>query len=162
MDGASVWHFACHGHSDQERPLDSAVILSDGPLTLGEILERPPGVHRLAVLSACDTDVADPTQVDEVVSLPGALLRAGVAGVIASQWTVEDRPTALLMLAFHAGFRAGIAPDQALAQAQSWLRTATTSDLGRHHPTLVPENEDPGARPYGHPRYWAGFTFTGA
>ncbi|RFN53291.1 tpr domain-containing protein [Fusarium flagelliforme] len=53
----SVFHFAGHGHIDREKPSNSRLILEDGPLTVGELMEmklqnRPPF---LAYLSACST-----------------------------------------------------------------------------------------------------------
>jgi hypothetical protein len=167
---ATVWHIACHGVSQPDRPLDSAIVLEDGPLRLREVLAWPPGEHRLAVLSACETDTPDPSQMDEVVSLPGALLRAGVAGVVASQWRVGDQATALLMARFHARLSEGEPPSRALADAQEWLRTATNDRLSRAYPELA--NPPPslpdravalwrGQVPFRHARYWAAFCLTG-
>jgi hypothetical protein len=171
MPLSTIWHFACHGVADAAEPLDSAIVLADGRLTLREILTLPAGEHRLAVLSSCDTDLPDLDLVDEVVSFPGGLLRAGVAGVVASQWPVDDTAAALLMGRFHTLVLSGERPDRALLQAQRWLRDADNATLRRCHPDLVSEPTGlPAAAldvwrrraPFRHPRYWASFTFTGA
>lgn len=170
LRSATVWHLACHGVSRPDEPLESAIVLEDASLTLREMLTWSPGEHRLAVLSACETTVPDLTLLDEVVSLPGALLRAGVAGVVASQWRVEDRAAALLMLRFHTLLRQGTGPSRALAGAQEWLRTVTEDRLHRSHPGLVAPPPSLSARaeadwrrqtPFRHPRYWAAFCLTG-
>jgi CHAT domain-containing protein len=171
MPYAQLWHFACHGVADLEHPLESAVILTDGPLTLREILGRPAGEHRLAVLSACETDIPDLNLVDEALSLSGGMLRAGVAGVVASQWEVDDEAAALLMLRFHTLFRGGMPPGRALVTAQAWLRAATYGELHHTYPDVVYEPVGltqsaleawHRSQPFKHPHYWAAFTFTGA
>jgi CHAT domain-containing protein len=138
---------------------------------LREMLSRPAGEHRLAVLAACDTNVPDLDLVDEVVSLPGGLLRAGAAGVVAPQWPVDDTAAALLVLRFHECFARGMPPNQALAAAQAWLRSADRHELHVASPELVREPVGLPApaievwrrrRPYQHPLHWAAFTFTGA
>jgi CHAT domain-containing protein len=171
MAWTSVWHFACHGDARLDAPLDSALVLTDGPLTLREILARSPSDRRLAVLSACDTNAPDLDLLDEVVSLPGGLLRAGVAGVVASLWQVRDDAALYLMAQLHQRLGAGDEPAAALAAAQRWLRTVTNGELHRLHPDLLAEPagfapDDLAAwraeRRFAHPYYWAGFTFTGA
>jgi CHAT domain-containing protein len=163
-----IWHFACHGRADLERPLDSALLLGDGPLTLREVATRPAGRHRLAVLSACDTNVPDPALLDEVVSIPAGLLQAGVAGVVASSWKVQDAAAKLLVLRFHERWRAGLAPARALAEAQAWLRAGANgsfpADLYPPPPNLPAEGlaQWSSARPFEPPDAWAAFSYTGA
>lgn len=171
MEETSVWHFACHGVARTDEPLDSALQLADGSLSLRRILASEPGDRRLAVLSACDTNVPDVDLLDEVVSLPGALLRAGTAGVVSSLWQVRDDAALYVMLRFHALFRCGVPPAEALADAQRWLRTVSNGELRADHPDLMIEpagfSDDDLAkwraqRRFSRPYYWAAFTFTGA
>ena len=42
LDHCDVWHFACHGASVPDSPLDSYLLLEDGRLTLRAIFARPP------------------------------------------------------------------------------------------------------------------------
>lgn len=74
-----IWHFACHGIHDPGDPLESSLVLCDGRLRLRTIFARPASSRRLAVLSACRIATAGEALLDEVVSLPSALLQAGVA-----------------------------------------------------------------------------------
>jgi hypothetical protein len=152
---------------------EGGIQLSDGLLTLREVLLLSRGAHRLAVLSACVTDVPDLDMLDQVVSLPGALLQAGVAGVVASQWAVNDLPTAALMVRFHQLLAAGEPPAHALAAAQAWLRDVTIAELrpvigdelAAKAAALATGHTDEGTeglRPFAHPVDWAALTYTGA
>ena len=119
-----VWHFSCHGSSDPSNPLDNGLLLSDGkPLSLRDLLALNLKEIRLAVLSACETGMPGADLPDEVVSLPTGLLQAGVAGVVASLWSVSDLSTMLLLSRFYDFWRVEqLLPHQALHRAQLWLR----------------------------------------
>lgn len=171
LPGHGVWHFACHGRADLDDALDSALVLRDGELDVRTILAQPSAPHRLAVLSACRTDVPDRAVLDEVVSFPGALLQAGVAAVVSTQWSVHDLAAGLLVTRFHRERRDGRAPAVALAVARDWLRTVSYAELrtaepGRFRPPEmlaaehVPIWEQ--TRPFAAPSYWAAFSCTGA
>ena len=86
---ADVLHLACHGFAELARPLDSGLVLAGGQVTLGRLMELQLRV-RLAVLSACETALPGTELPDEVVALPTGLLQAGVAGIVASQWSVPE------------------------------------------------------------------------
>lgn len=89
----SVFHFAGHGHIDRERPSNSRLMLEDGPLTVGELMEmklsnRPPF---LAYLSACGTgQIKDDEFMDEGIHLISAFQMAGFRHVIGTLWEVDD------------------------------------------------------------------------
>jgi CHAT domain-containing protein len=167
---ATVWHLGCHGRADPQEPLNSSLALADEPLTLRRILATVPGVHRLAVLSACETAVPDRSRPDEVLGFPGAFLQAGVAGVVASGWRVRQDAAAALVVRVHELWRAGASPAAALTQAQRWLRTVTRGELhDRFGDGFGPSPGTPDEelehwrtqRPFRHPRMWGAFTFTG-
>jgi CHAT domain-containing protein len=137
---ADVVHLACHGTSYPHRPLESGLLLAgDERLTLADVLRtRLTGSSdqadadagaRLVILSACDTDQPGVALPDEVVSLPSALVQAGAAGVVASQWPVRSLAACLLTAAFHTFWQLdGADPPTALAAAQRWLRTTTNAE----------------------------------
>jgi CHAT domain-containing protein len=183
---AQIAHFACHALTNWLDPLESGLLLaSDSWLTVRDLSEMQLGAVRLAALSACETGIIGLRLPDEVVSLPSSLLKAGFAGVLASMWEVEDQSTAMLMQRFYALWRTkGLAPVQALRQAQQWLRNATALDKTMFSIQLVPA---PFRRviatltimsfiagrlvntilrrrtkgPFQHPYSWAAFYFTG-
>ena len=125
----SVYHFACHGLANLREPRRSALMLASGQLlTVGELLElRLTG--RLAVLTACETALAGDELPDEVISLPAALLQAGLTGVVATQWAVRGRPAAFLAARFYSLWKGEeLAPAVALARAQAWMRDSTDGE----------------------------------
>jgi hypothetical protein len=162
VDEHTIWHLACHGSARPRAILDSRLYFADRVVTLRELRNAlPAGRRRLAVLSACESNLTDASLPNEVVGLPSALLEVGFAGVIASSWKVDDLATAYLMTAFYQQWCVeGDEPAVALSLAQRWLRTATRSDLAAVLPGVEPGGD--GEHPYREPRYWAAFAYTGA
>lgn len=185
--GVDVAHFSCHGGNNWGQPLETALSMANYTLlTVRDLLElRLPGA-RLASLSACETGLVGTQLPDEVVMLPSALLQAGFAGVAASLWSVADVSTAMLMARFYDLWQgAGVAPVQALRQAQQWVRDTTNQEKADYFAIHVPEWQPSGAtkmaagvaaeffnemelrkdgsaaRTFAHPFWWAAFTFTG-
>ncbi len=141
----------------------TAARLADQPLRVRHLLARPPGRHRLAFQSACESDVPDQRRPDEVIGFPGALVQAGVAGVIATQWPVRDQAALLLTLRFYRTWTPGTPPLTAFCAAQRWLRDATVAQL-----VALQAGRDPGPgapqarRPFQDaPWDWACFSYTG-
>jgi CHAT domain-containing protein len=183
LPGATHLHLACHGGFAPDEPLDSALYLASGDrLTLRGLLDGNLDLssQQLAVLSACQTGITEFNRVpDEVIGLPAGFLQAGVPGVVATLWPVNDRSTAVLMTEFYKLLLIEQRdPATALARARVFLRDATAHELAewfehrfndsggsdesayetaaefRSHP-------DPAGRPYANPVYWAGFLYTG-
>lgn len=175
---ARIVHFCCHGVFNSLQPLESGLVLCDDDvLTVGQILEWEGTGGRLAVLSACQTGLAGTVVPDECIGLPAAFLQAGYRGVISSLWAVPDLSTAILMDRFYKRWRVdGLAPDQALREAQRWVRDTTNREKAL---ALAPDlaapldeatgvlfmavaTQDPDARSFEHPYWWAGFYLTGS
>jgi hypothetical protein len=147
------------------RPLVHATLgrlrVAQSPAALDDGIDACREGRRLAVLSACESNLTGATVPNEVIGLPSALLQVGFAGVIASSWKVDDLATAYLMTAFYQLWcQEGQEPAVALNRAQQWLRTATRADLTALLPGTEPEGD--GRYSYANPRYWAAFAFTGA
>jgi CHAT domain-containing protein/tetratricopeptide (TPR) repeat protein len=170
---ALIVHFSCHGTANFNDPLNSGLLMSDGLLTLKDLLAlnlaKDNGI-RLAILSACETGLPGLENIDEVVSLPIGLLQAGVAGVISSLWSVPELSTMVLLSRFYALWRdQKQPPDQALRQAQQWLRDASANEVIAHCQTFIPElASEQGAlyralrQDFSHPYNWAAFSYMGA
>jgi len=175
LPGYDVLHFACHGFARVNDPLASKLeVASNGDLTLGELLEDHLPNTRLAVLSACETAVVGGAALDEVIGLPTGLLQAGAAGVVGSLWPVDDAATSALMARFYQLWRGdGLTPDEALRQAQRWVRDTTIRTKQMAFPDIdwtgngSQSSRDPkqqflaGARIHGHPTDWAAFLYVG-
>jgi hypothetical protein len=76
--------------------------------------------------------VAGTSLPDEVVAMPTGLLQAGVAGIVASLWSVSDWATAMLMAEFYRRLcRGSEAPAVAPRGAQQWLRDTDNAGKAR-------------------------------
>lgn len=133
---ADVFHFAGHGLSYLDDPMNSALLFAnDKQLSLRDIFALPVRL-RLAVLSACETGISGRTLPDEVVGLPTGLLQAGAAGVVATQWAVEDAAAAMVVADFYRRWRLNRAdPAAALCQAQCWVRDSTNGEKASMYAT---------------------------
>ncbi|MGC4806417.1 CHAT domain-containing protein [Micromonospora sp. DT233] len=176
-------HFGCHASADQRDPLQSALRLAGADrLRLADLLPLRLRM-RLAVLSACETFLPGLDLPDEVISLPAGLIQAGVAGVLASMWPVDDHATALFMTEFYRRWRADDrrSPADALAGTQRWLRDATPGEVEQRWAAALDAGEpwlpaevagallpqlfrsgSADSRPWSAPAVWAAFAFTGA
>ena len=183
LPGVTHLHFSCHATFDVAEPLDSALSLSGrDELTLRDLLTGTLDLwsHRLAVLSACQTGVTEFERVpDEVIGLPAGFLQAGVPGVMATLWPVNDRSTAVLVAEFYRLLLTERQdPGNALHEACRFLRDATApgladwferryedsagTDLAAYEAAAdFRSRPDLGDRPYADPVYWAGFVYTG-
>jgi CHAT domain-containing protein len=182
LAGATHLHLACHGEFDHREPLNSALYLSGGEqLTLRDLLDGDLDLTSqcLAVLSACQTGIIEFSRVpDEVIGLPAGFLQAGVPGVVATLWPVNDRSTAVLVAEFYRLLLAEVQdPATALSRARSYLRDATARDLAEWFDRRYDDSggtdvdayraaadfrsrPDQAERPYAEPVYWAGFVYT--
>jgi hypothetical protein len=133
-------HFVGHALAGWEEPQQGGLLLASNRVLTVRELAGMRLTLRLAILSACETGVPGTRLPDEVIGLPTALMEAGVAGVVASFWSVADDSPVRLMAHFHRLWRLeGFAPPEALRRAQIELR-----DQG-----------------YAHPFYWGAFGYTG-
>lgn len=134
-------HFATHGKFHAESPLDSGLYLAadgenDGMLHVTELYSMRINAD-LVTLSACETGLGKVSNGDDVVGLARGFLFAGARSIVSSLWSVDDRATSEMMLAFYQNLKNHPKPE-ALRKAQ--LKTRTT----------LP-----------HPFFWAAFQLTG-
>jgi CHAT domain-containing protein len=165
----SVLHFACHGKAHRWNPLENTGLFmaNNEMLTVQDFLNTKLNA-RLVSLSACETAMIGTELLDEVVGLPTSLLQAGVAGIVASLWKVNDFSTMLLMAQFyHHWFNEHPDnPAEALRYAQIWVRDSTQSEREAFLKTFLSESEvnkhlEDIIRDRSHPYYWAAFSYTG-
>jgi CHAT domain-containing protein len=111
LPGRHIVHLAAHGFVDERfGNLFGALALTpgrgptpdDGFLSLHEINQLPLQQCELAVLSACVTNVGPQRPLEAGVTLANGFLAAGARRVVASQWSVDDDATAVLMETYFA------------------------------------------------------------
>jgi CHAT domain-containing protein/tetratricopeptide (TPR) repeat protein len=154
---AAIIHLATHGLIDEERPMDSAVLLAasgsdDGILSVRDILKMPPLKAKLITLSACQTGRGKISG-DGVAGLSRAFILAGTPSVLVSLWNVDDVMTEYQMGAFYQSYLAGNNKAKALREAQ--IKTLNFMEKGL---AATP----PGAlKVRANPRYWSAFQLVG-
>jgi CHAT domain-containing protein len=153
-------HLSCHATADPVRGWSSRLELTDGPLTVEQLREHGCSAL-LAFLSACETAVVGLRLPDEVVAFPSVLLASGIAGIVASLWPVPQAATALLVAFFYAEIDR-YRPSEALRTAQQQVRSATGSQINERLQLSAADALRDDKRPFAHPYFWAGFTYTGA
>jgi CHAT domain-containing protein len=80
-----ILHLACHGIHASD-PLNSALVLQDGNLTIQDIMNLHLPNAVLAVLSACQTAKGDRNAPDQAIHLAASMLFCGFRSVIGTMW----------------------------------------------------------------------------
>jgi hypothetical protein len=142
-----ILHLATHAFLDDEDPLKSKLVFSegnveeDGFLNVYEIYNMDLAA-RMVVLSACNTGAGILKRGEGIMSLARAFIYAGVPNIVMTLWTVSDRQSYKLMLGFYQHLIAGRSTEAALRRAKlDFLDQASPS--------------------YQHPQYWAGYILVG-
>jgi len=138
-----VIHLSTHGLADDQRPLFSVICLAkdeqnDGEVRAYEVFSLNLKAN-LVALGACETGLGKLSEAEGLVGLVRSFLYAGTPTVIASLWSVYDRPTMELFINFFKYWKQeGMSKVEALGRAQREL-----------------------AEEYGLPVAWAGFILIG-
>jgi CHAT domain-containing protein len=124
----SVIHFASHAVANAQSPLDSAIILGEGPqraykLYARDILNQRL-VAELVTISACRSAGVKSYAGEGLVGLAWAFLQTGAQSVIGGLWDVVDSSTAELMDKLYGGITAAKDPVEALRDAKLALLRA--------------------------------------
>ncbi len=139
-------HFATHAIADNENPMYSFLVFSqgadgkdDGILEAWEIMQLNLKAD-LAVLSACETGRGQIGGGEGMIGLSWAFFVAGVPTTVVSGWNVNSNSTSDLMVEFYQNLRQKPSKSEA-------LQTAMISMLKNKRTNL--------------PFYWAGFELIG-
>lgn len=135
---ASVQHFVCHGTVVDGSPLDGGLVMArDRLLTVRDVLKLAPRDARLALLPTCRTGALDEAVLDEAAGMPSAFLQGGYAGVMATGWDADGWVCSLITDRFYTHWLGdGLEPEQALRQAQIWVRDSTNAEKYAAYPQL--------------------------
>jgi CHAT domain-containing protein len=160
-----------HGSADQ-----IATTSHDASRILGTDISRSWKLDAdLVTLAGCSSRLGPYRESEGHIGLPQAFLIAGARRVVATQWPVGDRATALLMLRFYQNLAADRrindrpSASKSLHEAKRWLRDLTNDQavkiLGEFEDSTRGITEQlPIAKeshPFQHPFFWAGFTLVG-
>ncbi|TFK72294.1 hypothetical protein BDN72DRAFT_836472 [Pluteus cervinus] len=91
MENASWAHFACHGVTNPDKPMESALILANHTrLTLREISDMSLPHAEFAYLSACQTAKGVAEAPDESAHLSVGMMVCGYRSIIGTMWQISD------------------------------------------------------------------------
>ncbi len=128
-----ILHFAGHGFTDAQNPLNSFLLFSktddstDCRLYASDVYDMRLDAN-LVVLSACNTGFGALKRGEGVMSFARAFAGAGVPSVVMSLWSVTDASTANIMNHFYVALEKGGAKDKALREAKLGYLDATTPE----------------------------------
>jgi CHAT domain-containing protein len=131
-------HSSHHASSNLENPLESALSLADGKITLGDLLmgEKYPNLDEI-FLSACETHLGKFTFTDDVATLTTGFLCIGARSVQSTLWEVDDLVTALFDIFYHEA-RRDLDRSRSLQAAQNKLSNLTGEEFKLYHyPKLI-------------------------
>jgi tetratricopeptide (TPR) repeat protein len=181
-------HFNGHAYHDPRRPQDSSLVIDGDELTCQDLTHIDLTPYYLISLSACETGITTHQSIDtEYVGIVSAFLSRGTNYVVSTLWSVKDLPSSLLMMTFYLYLSKGNPAPLALYKAAHWLKTLTHTEEAEFHQNVyqrLPQNtpaeqtaarttdrnrknaaalaqEQPEAKPYSSPYYWAAFTISG-
>ncbi|MEK7256289.1 MAG: CHAT domain-containing protein, partial [Bacteroidota bacterium] len=98
----------------------------------------------LVVLSACETGIGELQRGEGIVSLARGFSYAGASSIVTTLWSIDDRSSAEIMVAFYQYLKKGLPKDEALRQAKLGYLKASKG------------------RNTSHPLYWAAFVPVGS
>lgn len=134
----SILHFAMHTLLDDENPMYSKLVFSDsldddedGLLNTHEIYNLNLNAG-LAVLSSCRSGYGTLRRGEGVMSLARGFLYAGVPSILMTNWEVEDKSGAEIMISFYKYLLKGYRKDEALRLAR--IDFLDNADMLRAHP----------------------------
>ena len=154
-----VFHFAGHGISLPEESKQLLILSEANAIDVSNFRHWHSG--RLAVASACQSAIADPTRPEEGLSVASALVASGYDGAIGNQWSVSDLATTLLLSEFYRRLATSDSPSERLRDAQLWLRNVETSQIVDRYPWTRRALVDAPTVPFRDPTFWAGATYLG-
>jgi CHAT domain-containing protein/Tfp pilus assembly protein PilF len=118
-----VVHVAAHSFIDTENDSTAYIVFNqsnekdDFLLSLPEIYSLNLDAH-LVTLSACQTGIGALQRSEGVMSLARAFQFAGSSSLIASQWSISDEASAIIMKEFYSRLNQGASKDDALREAK--------------------------------------------
>jgi hypothetical protein len=86
LETTNFVHIACHGKQNVVNALSSGFCLSDGNLSISQLMSLDLKDAFFAFLSACETAKGDTRQPDQIVHLAAAMLFVGFRSVVATMW----------------------------------------------------------------------------
>ncbi len=185
---ADIVVMGTHGVFDMVKPEKSCIALSDRNWSLGEMVAKPPFRRSpVVVLSSCQVGAIEPGSDAATSGIPGALISAGAACVVASTWPLLDIPMGyvverLMYYLGYPGYRPAASLFRALRDLRDWPKADVLTYCENimdemvadgssesfpepylqvdHFYDLIDESDD--LSPFASPVYWGGIALYGS
>jgi CHAT domain-containing protein/Tfp pilus assembly protein PilF len=118
----AILHVASHGTYNDQDPLLSGLELSDGVVTVEDLLSSGPAPG-LLVLSGCVTGMSARKPGEELTGLAQAALRNGTRSVVATLWETFDESSTIFFEHFYEALTQGHPVSEAVGWARESLAT---------------------------------------
>jgi hypothetical protein len=137
LRSADIVHVSSHSRADHLEPTQSSIALSDGAVTVEDILGSRQINCALVTLSSCQSGLSGPLVLaDEFLSLQSALLYSGCRLSIGTLWPIID----IVGLLFFTRFYSALLSDgfasldfntvwEALDETRRWMRDSPVSEV---------------------------------
>ncbi len=126
-------HNATHGQSRLDNPMESAIFLADGKLTLDRLMiSRYPHLQEI-FLAACETHLGNGNITDDILTIATGFMCAGASTVISTLWAVDDIATALFSIFYYQNCQDSQSPAKAIKNAQKQLRQLSGTTLKKSY-----------------------------
>ncbi len=141
---ARLLHVASHGYFSESNPGIVGIATAadeefrEGFLTLTRLKSQRYSAN-LVVVSGCETQLGESFYGEGMNGLSRGLMSVGAGSVLATLWSIPDRPTALFMKRFY---------EELKANNDSAIALANTQSAFRAH------------KRFSHPFFWAAFVLT--
>lgn len=126
-------HSIHHASAQLAAPLNSALHLADGDITLAQLMSyrwRMPQMQDI-FLAGCETNLGNPSISDDILTLGAGFLCAGARSVVSTLWIVDAIATTVFCEFYYYERQLGHDRPTALHNAQVQLREQTITDLNR-------------------------------
>jgi CHAT domain-containing protein len=164
QNSSSILHLAMHALVDDEDPMRSRLLFSQGPDSLEDGNLNAYEIYQLrldaelAVLSACNTGTGKINKGEGVMNLSRAFMYAGCPNIVMSLWQVQDQSSSQIMYTFFENLKKGLPKDESLREAK--IKYLSTADPFQSHPAhwaafVLLGDGQPLSRP-GSPWLWIG------
>jgi CHAT domain-containing protein/tetratricopeptide (TPR) repeat protein len=130
-----------HAGSNLGNPLESALELADGKITLGELMFWRILQLVEVFLACCETNLGLPNLADDIITLASGFLTAGARTVISTLWSVDQLATAIFCFYYYKHRQGHQDCSTAIKSAQKDLRELSAARLESEFKPLIQEYE---------------------
>jgi CHAT domain-containing protein len=127
LENSLILHLFSHGEGS------NGIVFSDGNLLPNEVRNIKTNAE-LVSLVTCESSVGKLIHGDGVKGMTEALINAGAKRVVATQWKIDEKASAILTLNFYKNLSNGMRADSALRMAK--LKYLKEADSREQHPSF--------------------------